>query len=98
MSRQQEPWTWEIGVSVVIGLPVYWAGYFYLSLPIALLIHLVLIACYAGLLRYFGRGSVIEMGLPILILSFLVLVLAPVFERINMKKAQQESEVIQKGR
>ena len=97
MRRQRDYWTWEIGIALLFGLPVYWAGYFYLSFPIALSIHLVLIACFAGLLRYFGRSSVIEMGIPILILSFLISVLAPAFE-LALKKAQQRPTVIQRGR
>ena len=55
-------WGWEIGFTLLFGVPFYIEASSWVGLPLAVLLHLGVVLFYAWLLWMFGRGSAIEMG------------------------------------
>jgi hypothetical protein len=71
---EQESWTLEVVLSIVVGLPWY---FFSGSAPAAIAIHCGLVLVYFIIVTVvFGRGSAIMSFLLVLTLSFLAGILA----------------------
>lgn len=92
MSQKSEPWTWELGFVIFFGIPIHLAGY-YNDLKLALLVHFALIGCYTFLLLFFGRGSVVEMGVIVTIISINISILLPVPKRLEQNRMRHQMTV-----
>jgi hypothetical protein len=77
--KKDRSWAIEVLFSLLLGLPMYLGGALRLGLAAATLVHLVFIACYALLLKIFGRNSAIEMGIFVGVWSVAVGIMLPVF-------------------
>lgn len=83
--KKRESWAFEIGFVLFFGVPIYWSAYFTIGLQMGLLVHVVLVVIYTALLRLFGRGSVIDMGVAVTIIAVLAAILFPALQRTELK-------------
>lgn len=93
-----KPWTIEIAISIALGIPIYISVLFYtpFAVMVAFGIHAAILICYFALIRDFGRGSSIEVGVVFFIVSALGSMFIPMPAQVEASRKAREQRTLQR--